>query len=159
MSAVSSPVAPAEASREVSDLSRMKSTRPQLRPPTAAALARVLGATQPLWDELVAHLEATYAPVTPEWKMARTSPLGFLRLIRKRRTILYLLPRDGCFLTAFVFGEKATAAVRASDVPAAVVTMLNAARPYAEGRGIRLETRTARDLATMKKLAAIKMAH
>jgi hypothetical protein len=37
--------------------------------------------------------------------------------------------------------------------------MLNAARPYAEGRGIRLETRTARDLATMKKLAAIKMAH
>jgi hypothetical protein len=137
----------------------MKSTRPQLRPPTAAALARVLGATQPLWDELVAHLEATYAPVTPEWKMARTSPLGFLRLIRKRRTILYLLPRDGCFLTAFVFGEKATAAVRASDVPATVVTALNEARVYAEGRGIRLETHTSQDVATMKKLAAIKMAN
>ena len=127
--------------------------------PTAAALARALGATLPLWDELVAHLEATYAPVTPEWKMARTSPLGFLRLIRKERTILYLLPRDGHFLTAFVFGEKATATVRASDVPAAVITELNAARVYAEGCGIRLETRTSRDVATMKKLAAIKMAN
>ena len=137
----------------------MKSTRPQLRPPTAAALAHALGATRPLWDELVAHLEATYAPVTPEWKMARTSPLGFLRLIRKERTILYLLPRDGCFLTAFVFGEKATAAVRASDVPATVVTALNEARVYAEGRGIRLETHTSQDVATMKKLAAIKMAN
>jgi hypothetical protein len=136
----------------------MKSTRPQFRPPSAAALGRALGATQPLWDELVAYLEATYAPVTPEWKMARTSPLGFLRLISKKRTILYLLPRDGHFLTAFVFGEKATAAVRASDVPAAVVTALNEARVYAEGRGIRLETRTLQDVATMKKLAAIKMA-
>jgi hypothetical protein len=127
--------------------------------PSAAALARTLGATQPLWDELVTHLEATYAPVVSEWKPSRTNPLGFLRLIRKKRTILYLLPRDGYFLTAFVFGEKATGAVRASDVPAAVVTALNAARVYAEGRGIRLETRTAQDVATMKKLAAIKMAN
>jgi len=127
-------------------------------PPTAATLARALGATQPLWDELVAHLELTYGPVTPEWKPSRTSPLGFLRLIRKKRTILYLLPRDGFFLTAFVFGEKAAAAVRASDLPATVVTALNEARVYAEGRGIRLETRTLQDVATMKKLAAIKMA-
>ena len=137
----------------------MKSTRPKLQPPDSHALARALGAAQPLWEELVAHLEATYAPVTPEWKTSRTSPLGFLRLIRKKRTILYLLPRDGYFLTAFVFGEKATAAVRASDLPAVVITELNAARVYAEGRGIRLETRTPQDVATMKKLAAIKLAH
>ena len=126
--------------------------------PNAVALGRTLGATQPLWDELVAHLEATYAPVTSEWKPARTSPLGILRLIRKKRTILYLLPRDGFFLTAFVFGEKATSVVRTSDLPAAVITELNAARVYAEGRGIRLETRTPSDVATMKKLAEIKMA-
>jgi hypothetical protein len=138
----------------------MSPKKPAAKPgaPTAAALARALGDTKPLWYELVAHLEATYAPVTPEWKASRTSPLGFLRLIRKKRTILYLLPRDGHFLTAFVFGEKAAAAVRASDVPAPVVTALNEARVYAEGRGIRLETRTPQDVATMKKLAAIKMA-
>jgi hypothetical protein len=127
--------------------------------PNAAVLARTLADTKPLWDDLVAHLEATYAPVVPEWKPSRTSALGFLRLIRKKRTILNLLPRDGHFLTAFVFGEKATAAVRAGDLPAAVVTALNEARVYAEGRGIRLETRTPQDVAIMKKLAAIKMAH
>jgi hypothetical protein len=139
----------------------MSSKKPAAEPgaPSAAALARSLGDTKRLWDELVAHLEATYAPVTPEWKTSRTSTLGFLRLIRKKRTILYLLPRDGFFLTAFVFGEKASAAVRVSGVPAAVVTALNEARVYAEGRGIRLETRTPQDVATMKKLAAIKMAN
>ncbi len=30
---------------------------------------------------------------------------------------------------------------------------------YAEGRGFRLEVRTAKDIETMKTLAAIKMAH
>ena len=126
--------------------------------PDDQALARALGGTKALWDELIAHIETAYAPVTHLWGQSKTTPLGFLRLIRKERTILYLLPRDGFFLTAFVFGEKATAAVRTSDVPTAVVKALNEARPYAEGRGIRLETRTAKDLATMKKLAAIKMA-
>jgi Protein of unknown function (DUF3788) len=126
--------------------------------PDDQALARALGGTKKFWDGLIAHIETAYAPVTPRWGHSKATPLGFLRLIRKERTILYLLPRDGFFLTAFVFGEKATAAVRTSGVPAAVVKALNEARPYAEGRGIRLETRTARDLATMKKLAAIKMA-
>ena len=127
-------------------------------PPDEKALARALGCAKVLWDELIRHVETEHAPVTHRWTASKTSALGFLRLVQKKRTILYLLPREGYFLTAFVFGEKATAAVRASGVPAAVVTMLNAARPYAEGRGIRLETRTARDLATMEKLAAIKMA-
>lgn len=127
-------------------------------PPDVKALARTLGGAKALWDDLIRHVETEHAPVTHQWTASKTSALGFLRLVQKKRTILYLLPREGCFLTAFVFGEKAVAAVRASDVPATVVTMLNAARPYAEGRGIRLETRTAGDLATMKKLAAIKMA-
>ena len=129
------------------------------RPPDEKTLARTLGSTKPLWDELIRHVETGHAPVTHRWTSSKTSALGFLRLVRKTRTILYLLPREGHFLTAFVFGEKATAAVRASKVPAAVVTTLNEARVYAEGRGIRLETHTARDLATMKKLTAIKMAH
>jgi hypothetical protein len=126
--------------------------------PDEKALALALGSAKTLWDELIRQIETEYAPVTHRWTPAKTTALGFLRLVRKKRTILYLLPREGFFLTAFVFGEKATAAVRASEVPAAVVATLNEARVYAEGRGIRLETRTAADLATMRKLAAIKMA-
>jgi hypothetical protein len=127
--------------------------------PSDQALAQALGGTKALWDELIGHIETAYAPVTRHWSQSKSGPLGLLRLIRKTRTIMYLLPREGHFLSAFVFGEKAVAAVRAGHVPAAVATALQEARAYAEGRGIRLETRTAQDLATMKKLAAIKMAH
>jgi hypothetical protein len=127
--------------------------------PAAGELRAALGSTQPLWEGLLAHLEAAFPPVTREWQRSGKTGGWYLRLRRKDRTLLYLLLRDGYFLTAFVLGEKATAAVRASGLPAAVITALNEARPYAEGRGIRLETRTAADLATMKALAAIKMSH
>ncbi len=35
--------------------------------------------------------------------------------------------------------------------------VIDSARKYAEGRGVRLEVRTARDVANIEKLAVIKM--
>jgi hypothetical protein len=127
--------------------------------PGDAELARTLGKTTALWHELVAHIEANHAPVVRQWTFSKTTGHWFLRLIRKKRTLVYLLVRDGHFLTAFAFGEKATAAIQASDVPPKVVAELNAARVYAEGRGIRLVTKTRSDVATMKKLVAVKLAN
>jgi hypothetical protein len=103
-------------------------------------------------------IETLHAPVTQQWQPAKTSPTGlFLRLIRKKRTIVYLIPSEGYFLTAFVFGEKATEAARKSNLPPPVIAALNAARVYAEGRGLRLETRTRDNMLTMLKLAEITM--
>ena len=127
--------------------------------PDPEELARWLGPTRPLWDDLVHHVETAYEPVTRVWRFSGKTGRWFLRLIRKKRTILYLLPQEGFFLTAFVFGERATAAVLACELPESVRTALNEARAYAEGRGLRLETRRGPDLAVIKKLVAIKMAH
>ena len=127
--------------------------------PDDQELIRILENTKPLWDDLISHIETEFEPVTRRWGFSRPTARWFLRLIRKKRTILYLIPQDRHFLTAFVFGEKATAAIRAGDLPKAVVAAINEARVYAEGRGVRLETRTRKDVATMKKLAAIKMAN
>lgn len=135
-----------------------KSADPET-PPTEAELAKLLGRTATLWHDLVAHVESTCAPVDRRWTFSKATGHWFLRLIRRKRTIVYLLVRDGHFLTAFVFGEKATAAIRASDLPQAVIAALNAARVYAEGRGLRLVTKTRRDVATMKQLVAFKLAN
>lgn len=129
------------------------------REPIDEELAQILGRTAALWRELVAHIEETCAPVERPWTFSKATGHWFLRLIRRRRTLVYLLVRDGHFLTALVFGAKATAAIRASGLPQAVVTELNAARVYAEGRGLRLVTKTRRDVATMKQLVAIKLAN
>ena len=50
-------------------------------PPAGPALARALGDTKALWDELIRHIETTYPPVTHRWSASKTSAFGLLRLI------------------------------------------------------------------------------
>ena len=124
--------------------------------PDRAALARELGAAEILWDKLASHIKSEFAPVTEAWGFYKA---WSLRLKRKDRTILYLLPRDGHFLCAFVLGGKATDAARQAKLPKPVMKQIEEAPVYAEGRGFRLEVRTANDLETMKTLAAVKMSN
>ncbi len=126
------------------------------RPPGDKALAKGLGPTKELWDGFVRHVAGEYAPVEEAWGFYKS---WSLRLKRKKRTIVYLLPRDGHFLCAFVFGGRATEAARAEKLPKAVLKAIDEAPVYAEGRGFRLEVRTGKDLAAMKTLAAVKMAN
>jgi hypothetical protein len=45
------------------------------------------------------------------------------------------------------------------ELPDSVLSIIDSARKYAEGRGVRLEVRSKRDLENIKELAAIKMAN
>jgi len=124
--------------------------------PDEKALAKGLGPSKRLWDGFVRHVSEAYPPVTEAWGFYKA---WSLRLKRKDRTIVYLLPREGFFLCAFVFGGKATEAARQAKLPKAVLKAIDEAPVYAEGRGFRLEVKTAKDVETMKALAAIKMAN
>jgi len=79
--------------------------------------------------------------------------------MRGKRTVVWLVPYAGCFQVAFIFGEKALTAIRQSTLPARVLRMLDEAPTYPEGTGLRLEIRTAKDIAVVKTLAAIKLQH
>ena len=122
-------------------------------------LAEALGRCKAQWDELIAHIDTTCAPITRKWGPPYKEFAWSLRLIRKKRTILYLIPCRRYFLCAFVLGGKATEAARAGSLPDNVMTIINEAPVYGEGRGFRLEVRKKADVGTMKKLAAIKMAN
>jgi hypothetical protein len=126
--------------------------------PTLKELAAVLGRSAPHWDVLTQHLQDEYGPLAQEWHFAGDKYGWSLRLKKAKRTIIYLLPEKDAFLAALVFGERAVAAIRQSDLPADVKALVEAARPYAEGRGIRLEVRRRTDVDCVRKLAAIKMA-
>jgi hypothetical protein len=119
-------------------------------------LAEVLGRSKRFWDDLIRHIILEYEPVTQVWGFYKS---WSLRLIRKKRTILYLIPCERYFLCAFVFGQKATKAARQSNLPKDVMKTINEAKVYAEGRGFRLEVRKKQDIDTMNTLAAIKMAN
>ena len=97
-------------------------------------------------------------PPRQEWGFSSKSTGWGLRLKTEKRTVLYMTPCKGYFLASFALGEKAVKAAHESDLPASVLAVIDSARKYTEGRGVRLEVRTAEDVCNIEKLAVIKMA-
>ena len=131
----------------------------QSRDPETRQLKHVLGRSSALWDALLPHLATEYAPLTDQWKYYSKASGWTLQLKQKKRTVLYMTPAKGHYLASFVLGEKAVKAARQSDLPDPLLEEIEGARKYVEGRGVRIEVRTRRDLANVQKLAAIKMAN
>lgn len=127
---------------------------PSLRP-TEKQIASQLGDADEIWREFLTYLEAEFAPLTLEWKAAKE--VWSCRPMHKQRRICYLVPGEGNFTAAFVLGVKAVAAVHASKLPKSIKTEFANAKPYAEGRGIRIVINKPSQLAHLKSLAAIKM--
>ncbi|MBZ5507255.1 MAG: DUF3788 domain-containing protein [Acidobacteriia bacterium] len=117
---------------------------------------KALGPAKKLWSQLLADLTADGIDVQ-EWGSS-SKKLGWsLRLKHGDRIIVYLAPCQGCFRASFALGDKAVQAARQSGLPAPVIKIINEAKRYAEGTGLRLDVKTAKDAAVVKKLARIKL--
>ena len=128
-------------------------------PPTAADLTEALGAAKPLWDRLLAELSAELRLTACEWNSYSRKAGWALRLKLKERNIVYLSPHQGCFTGSFALGDKAIKAALASGLPQSVIELIDQAKRYAEGTAVRIEVHGTRDVAVVKKLAAIKLAN
>lgn len=116
-----------------------------------------LGGAYAMWAGIVRVVEELASPLDIEWKPSKLA-FGHVCLLRhKKRTLLYLLPEKASITAAIVLGERAYGLAMASTLSAAVKTSLSEARPYVEGRGIRVPVKTRRDLATIRKLVEIKI--
>jgi hypothetical protein len=127
--------------------------------PDAAMLRDALGLAHARWQQLTSHILGVRPQVQFVWKMATANGGWSLRAMDGKRNLLYLIPQEGTFLVAVVLGDKGVAAAQAAGLPEHVLAALNSARRYAEGTGIRLEVAGDADLAWVKQLLALKLAH
>ncbi len=127
--------------------------------PTPEELAAELGPAMALWDRLVAGLAEEHGVTGQEWNSYSRKAGWSLRLKKGERNIVHLSPSQRCFMASFALGDKAMQAARAGKFPPSVIAILNEARRYAEGTAVRIEVRAAKDVANVKKLAAIKLAN
>ncbi len=127
--------------------------------PTAQEVSAALGASSEAWRQLVDWLAAEQGVADGEWKSSSPKYGWSLRLKLKKRTIIYLGPCAGCFRVAFVLGDRAVAAARQSNLPKSVLKLIDKAPRYAEGTGVRLIVKGAKDLPAIRKLAAVKLAN
>jgi hypothetical protein len=129
------------------------------RPPADDDLAAMLGKTYPYWNQLKTAVAARCSPASSVWGFAGKNFGWSMRLKSKDRTILYMTPCRGWFLVSFALGERAVKAARDSRLPASVLTAIDGAKRYAEGRGVRFEVRDACTVRHMDTLAGIKIAN
>ena len=129
----------------------------KVRPPDDADLATALGGSFVFWTELKGLIASRFTPVTFEWGFTSKTTGWGMRLKQNKRTILYMTPCDGYFLASLALGEKAVKAAHSSNLPSSVLKVIDSSRKYAEGTGVRLEIRNAKDVRNAEALAVIKM--
>jgi hypothetical protein len=125
--------------------------------PTKADLTKALGLAKPIWDGLVTGLAVQHGVATQEWRSYSPKAGWALRLMRGKRTILWLAPFQGCFEVLFILGDKALLAAHQSGLSARAIQALDQAKKYPEGTGVRLLVKSAKDIPTVKKLAVVKL--
>jgi len=126
--------------------------------PADADLREALGEKYELWMDIRDRVYEKYPNGTEEWNFPGKKYGWSFRIKDKRRAIVYLLPRDGEFLAAFVFGGKAFEEIKKSDVSAQIISDLEGARVYAEGRGVRIPVPDRSILKDIYSLIDIKLA-
>jgi len=125
--------------------------------PSEPVLARVLGKSKPLWDEIKADVTARYAPLSEAWGYSGKSHGWSLALKQRKRSIVYLVPKEGAFTCSLAFSEKAAAEAQHRALPTSVKEMIEKARHYPEGRAVRMQVHSAADAAVAKELVCIKV--
>jgi hypothetical protein len=127
------------------------------REPTGADLDEVLGETSPLWDQVREKVGSAHEPVAEEWIFPAKKHGWSLRLKRGKRAIVYLSPRDGYFIAGTALGEKAIAAAHDAAYPKALLDLIDSSFRYPEGRAVRIEVRSAKDVDDVLRVTAAKM--
>jgi hypothetical protein len=124
--------------------------------PTEDDLRRVLGKAFEVWTQLIDAVADRIGPVSQTWGFTSKSTGWGLRLRRKERIIVYMTPQNGKILVSFALGEKAVAAAKAAKLSPALLAAIDAAPSYAEGRGVRIEVSSSRQVAALAMVAEIK---
>ncbi len=126
--------------------------------PTEIEVANAVGKQKPIWDQVITCLQSEEFKVRDrEWKSAAPKYGWSLRLKRSGRNIVYLIPETGAFCVAFTLGKAAVKAAKASDLPDKTKQIIDNSPVYPEGTGVRFEVRSAEDVATVVKLARLKL--
>jgi hypothetical protein len=115
------------------------------------------GNTFQFWNLLKDFVYSKYPTAIEEWNYSSEKYGWSFRIKDKKRAIIYFLPRDKFFKVAFVFGQKAFDVIMKSEISEEIKNELEAARVYAEGRGIRIEIKEETLICDVKKLIEIKI--
>ena len=120
--------------------------------PDEEALNAALKGGKTLWDKMI-----DISGGSGEWKFY-SKAAGWTYPVKKgKRTLFYMMPKDGWFQLTFVYGERAVEAAKSADLPEQVLIDLLQAKAYMEGRSVAVNINSNADIDTAQKLLQLKL--
>jgi len=126
--------------------------------PNNSMVVAALVDTYALWVRLQNYVKSEYPNVIEEWKHYGKASGWCLKLISKKRNLLFFIPLNGCFRIRIVLGEKAVACLEAIKLSNEIKKAIYAATSYVEGRSIEIDVTCCEQIETIKSLLDIKFA-
>lgn len=125
--------------------------------PEEQNLINTLGGMYDCWLEIKNFVIEKYPLAQQEWNFAGKNYGWSFRLKDKKRVIIYLIPCDGFFKIALVFGDKATNKALNGNISESIKEEIRNAKVYAEGRGFRIDIKNESLINDIKYLVEIKL--
>ena len=120
--------------------------------PDKEALSVTLKDNHVLWDEIL-----DFSGGSGEWKFYSKSAGWTMQVKKGKRTLFYLMPKDGFFQMTFVYGERAVEAAKSFELPEKVLGNIEQATAHIEGRSVAIDITSNADINTVKKMLQLKM--
>lgn len=116
-------------------------------------LVKLLGRSQAAFQALVHDR----AGATCEWKRYSKKGPWVLKVSEGERTLFYLIPQANQFEMTVVLGQRATDAALAGRVRPELHATIRSAKPYVEGRPVKVEVSSKEGLPGVEELVAVKL--
>lgn len=121
-------------------------------PPSTGKLAGLLGKSHAAFRTLTVRATATC-----EWRRYSAKSPWVLKVSQGDRTLFYVTPKVQQFEVTVVLGERAVATALAGRVRKELHESIRSAKPYVEGRPVRVVVTSEADLAGVEELVAVKL--
>mgnify|MGYP003575061250 CR=1 FL=1 len=125
--------------------------------PTTQMLSDVIDEAEEYFEAIKTFISDNYGGLTTVWKFYGIKAGWILKLLSKKRNVLFIVPGEKFFEVVFTLGDKAVEEALAAQLSDGIKKNLKETTKYAEGRSIRIEVRSKNDLENIIKLIGIKM--
>jgi hypothetical protein len=124
--------------------------------PTPEMIEQALSERYSDWQNIIDFVLKHHKGAVEVWNYGKSFGWS-LRIKDSKRVIVYMTPGDKNFLVSMVFGKKATEEAFASNISSKIISIIDSAKVFAEGRGFRIEIDSPELLPDIIKLIEIKL--
>lgn len=125
--------------------------------PNDKMLSVELGRTYEYFEKVRAFIKDYYGELTLEWKYYGQKSGWVLKMINKKRNVLFVIPRKDYFRIALTLGDKAVDKLIASKLPDFIKHEFVKAKKFSEGRTVQLEIKDEEQCEYILELIKIKL--